>query len=116
MAAPAFADGGPHSLVVNSGTAGLSGDCAACHRAHTAQAADLLKAAMPGLCLTCHDGTAATTNVEDGLQYVPDGSGNPTSAVLGALRGGGFEFALIDTGNPSRLTYSRAGGRATLRG
>lgn len=109
-ASAAYADGGPHQLAVNSGTAGLSGDCAACHRAHTAQAADLLKAAMPGLCLTCHDGTGATTNVVDGVQYVPDGSGNPTSGVLGALRGGGFEYALIDTANASRMTYSRAGG------
>ena len=42
-ASAAFADGGPHQLAVNNGTAGLSGDCAACHRAHTAQAADLLE-------------------------------------------------------------------------
>ena len=33
-ASAAYADGGPHQLTVNSGTAGLSGDCAACHRAH----------------------------------------------------------------------------------
>src|SRR5512143_1153156 len=52
-ATPAFADGGPHTLTLNNGTSGLSGDCAACHRAHTAQAADLLKAELPGLCLTC---------------------------------------------------------------
>ena len=107
MAAPAFADGGPHALGLNNGTSGLSGDCAACHRAHTAQAADLLKAAMPGLCLTCHDGTGATTDVEDGIQYVPDGAGDPTATVLGALRGGGFEYALI--GAPARLTYNSRG-------
>jgi predicted CXXCH cytochrome family protein len=107
-ASAAFADGGPHQLTVNSGTAGLSGDCAACHRAHTAQAADLLKASMPGLCLTCHDGTGATTNVVDGYQFVPDGAGDPTSAVLGALRGGGFDYALI--GAPARLTYNSRGG------
>jgi len=112
-ASAAFADGGPHQLTINSGTSGLSGDCAACHRAHTAQAADLLKASMPGLCLTCHDGTGATTDVTNGKQFVPDGSGNPTGTTLGALRGGGFEFALIDTSAASRMTYSRAGG-ATL--
>lgn len=110
MAAPAFADGGPHALGLNNGTSGLSGDCAACHRAHTAQAADLLKATMPGLCLTCHDGTGATTDVEDGIQYEPVSAANPdpTSTVLGALRGGGFSYALI--GAPARLTYNSRGG------
>lgn len=111
-ASAAFADGGPHQLTVNSGTGGLSGDCAACHRAHTAQAADLLKASMPGLCLTCHNGTGATTDVNNGVQYVPASfTGTPaTDPVLGALRGGGFENARIDTSDASRLTYSRAGG------
>lgn len=104
VSAPAvLADGGPHRVDLNSGTAGLSGDCAACHRAHTAQATDLLKAALPGLCLTCHDGTGATTDVVNGWQYVPDGSGVPTSTLLGALRGGGFSYALIDSGQPARL-------------
>jgi len=107
----AQADGGPHQLGLNSGTAGLAGDCAACHRAHTAVAADLLKAALPGLCLSCHDGTGATTDVVDGYQFVPDGSGAPTSTVLGALRGGGFGYALIDSSHAARLiTSSRATG------
>jgi predicted CXXCH cytochrome family protein len=109
-AAPVFADGGPHQLALNNGTSGLAGDCAACHRAHTAQAADLLKAQMPGLCLTCHDGTGATADVVDGYQFTPDGAGDPTDTVLGALRGGGFEYALIDTGAASRLSYSSRGG------
>jgi predicted CXXCH cytochrome family protein len=101
-----FADGGPHQLAVNNGTAGLAGDCAACHRAHTAQAEDLLKAAMPGLCLACHDGTGATTDVVGGFQFVPDGSGSPTSTILGALRGGGFSYALIDSSDAARLIVS----------
>ena len=109
-ATPAFADGGPHVLVNNNGTAGLAGDCAACHRAHTAQAADLLKASEPGLCLTCHDGTGATTDVVDGVQYSPTGNASfQQSTVLGALRGGGFSYALIDSGNASRLTYASRG-------
>ena len=99
----ALADAGPHQLSQNNGTAGLSGDCAACHRAHTAQAADLLRSSLPGLCLTCHNGTGATTDVLDGVQFVPDGAGAPTATVLGALRGGGFSFALIDSSNPARL-------------
>jgi predicted CXXCH cytochrome family protein len=113
LAMPAFADGGPHVLPNNNGTGtiGLAGDCAACHRAHTAQAADLLKATMPGLCLTCHDGTGASTNVVDGVQYVPVGTqGDHTSTVLGALRGGGFEYALIDPAGATRLTYNSRGG------
>ena len=93
----ALADGGPHQMAQNNGTLSLTGDCAACHRAHTAQAANLLKATMPGLCLDCHDGTGATTDVVDGYQFRPDGSGDPTATVLGALRGGGFSYALIDS-------------------
>jgi predicted CXXCH cytochrome family protein len=100
---PALADGGPHVLANNNGISGLAGDCAACHRAHTAQASDLLRSALPGLCLECHDGTAATTNVVDGYQFVPDGTGAPTAQVLGALRGGGFSYALIDSSHPARL-------------
>jgi predicted CXXCH cytochrome family protein len=108
-AAPAFADGGPHRLALNNGTSGLSGDCAACHRAHTAQAADILKEEVPGLCLDCHNGTGATADVVDGYQFLPDGSGNPTGSILGALRGGGFSFALLDTGDASRLSYASRG-------
>jgi predicted CXXCH cytochrome family protein len=107
LAVPVFADGGPHVLTNNNGTAGLAGDCAACHRAHTAQAADLLKEELPGLCLSCHNGTGATADVVDGFQYVPDTDGTPTTTVLGALRGGGFSYALI--GDPARLNYSSRG-------
>jgi predicted CXXCH cytochrome family protein len=104
---PVAADGGPHSLANNSGASGLNGDCAACHRAHTAQAADLLKSTMPGLCLTCHDGSGATTDVVDGIQYVPTGSNTfQQGTVLGALRGGGFSYALINSSNPARLSYA----------
>ncbi len=67
----------------------------------------------PTLCLSCHNGSGATTDVADGIQYVPNGNGTSPGTggqVLGALRGGGFNFALIDTSNASRETYSRAGG------
>jgi predicted CXXCH cytochrome family protein len=102
-----LADGGPHVLTLNNGTTGLAGDCAACHRAHTAQAADLLKAEVPGLCTNCHNGTKATTDVVDGVQFVPtDVTGTyQQSTVLGALRGGGFSYALIDSSNAARLGY-----------
>lgn len=102
-AAPVLADGGPHVLASNNGTTGLSGDCAACHRAHTAQAADLLKEEMPGLCTSCHNGTGATTDVTNGVQYKPGTDGTPTTTLLGALRSGGFEFALINSTSAARI-------------
>ena len=103
-----LADGGPHVLTVNNGTTGLSGDCASCHRAHTAQAADLLKATVPGLCTNCHNGTKATTDVVDGVQFTPTGVTGTyqTTNVLGALRSGGFTSARINTSNASRLIYA----------
>lgn len=119
MAVPAFADGGPHSVPNNSGTGGpgLAGDCAGCHRAHTGQAADLLKSSMPGLCLSCHNGTGATANVVDGVQYVPVGNaGAHTSTILGALRGGGFSYALLDTAGADRLSYNSRGGQVLTFG
>jgi len=87
----AQADNGPHiSTAVGAGltaTMGQAGGdrCASCHRAHTAQAEYLLKQAQPALCLSCHDGTGASTDVVDGK--------GPAGA---ALRGGGFSYALIN--------------------
>jgi predicted CXXCH cytochrome family protein len=111
-AAPAFADGGPHTMDINNGTNGLAGDCAACHRAHQSTATDLLKSSQPGLCLSCHDGTGSTADVVDGVQFTPaTWTGAPlTDPVLGALRGGGFSYAYIDTANPARLSYNSRGG------
>ena len=101
-ALPVFADGGPHIMATNNGSTGLTADsCAGCHRAHTATAEGLLKTELPELCLDCHNGTKATTDVLDGVQFTSAGG----STVLGALRGGGFERALIDTVNPARLSY-----------
>jgi len=104
----ALADGGPHQVAVNNGIAGLNGDCASCHRAHTASAADLLTATMPTLCTNCHNGTKATTDVIDGVQYTPTGTAGSfqQSTSLGALRGGGFNYALIDSGNAARYAYA----------
>jgi predicted CXXCH cytochrome family protein len=102
-AATAFADGGPHSMATNNGTAGLNADsCAGCHRAHTADAANLLNSEQPDICLNCHDGTKATTDVVDGVQYNSIGGGS----VLGALRGGGFQYALIASSSAARLSYT----------
>ena len=109
-AVPVFADGGPHVATVNSGTTGISADsCAGCHRAHTAQGSLLLVQEEPALCLTCHGatGTGATTDVMDGIQYAV--STDPTkvrgTAVLGALRSGGFANARIASSSAGRLAY-----------
>ena len=105
-AIPAFADGGPHVMATNNGTAGLTANsCAGCHRAHTATAASLLNSQQPDLCLNCHDGSKATTDVIDGVQYSADAK---TAPVLGALRGGGFQYALIDSSNAAKIIINDA--------
>ena len=106
-AIPALADGGPHVASVNSGVSSLTADsCAGCHRAHTAQGAMLLKVPEEELCLSCHgDAVAgATTDVMSGIQYAlgTDGLRND-AAVLGALRGGGFDQARIGS-PPARIS------------
>ena len=106
-AVPVLADGGPHVSTINNGTSGITADsCAGCHRAHTAQAANLLVTDEENLCLTCHgaSGTGATTDVETGVQYALAASGEMRgTAVLGALRGGGFLTARIDSDAAYRL-------------
>jgi len=104
---PAQADNGPHSIPIQAagtaiqGTYGtgiqvanIGGDqCASCHRAHTAKAEFLLKEAQPALCYTCHAaGMGASTDVRNGQdQYTKK-----------ALRGGGFNYAKIDSGNATK--------------
>ena len=53
--------------------------CAACHRAHSAQGANLLPARLPqsSLCFTCHDGSSAAPNVK--AQYVTAPSPVPSN-------------------------------------
>jgi predicted CXXCH cytochrome family protein len=89
---PASADAGPHrTTAVAAGATALvsvagGGRCASCHRAHTAKAEFLLKDSQPALCYTCHGGSASSIDVVDGIN-------NDNG---GALRGGGFEYALIN--------------------
>jgi predicted CXXCH cytochrome family protein len=93
-AAPAAADNGPHVK-----GAGLTPDtCAACHRAHTAKAPYLLKEDADQLCFTCHGSSGAGSNedVQDGVGY----EGAERASYAGALRGGGFKYALINTAKP----------------
>jgi predicted CXXCH cytochrome family protein len=105
-AAPASADNGPHVM----GAGATADGCAGCHRVHTAKAGKILKQSQPGLCYTCHgtSGTGATTDVQGGTGYA---AANRTTKA-GALRGGGFQFALINSAAPTGqvATYSNAAG------
>lgn len=110
-AIPVFADGGPHVLTVNNGSAGISADsCAACHRAHTSKSPTgfLLTDPAPtitGYCRSCHGatGAGAATDVDTGVQYADAGSRLvSTGPTIGALRGGGFTFARIGTSSGYR--------------
>jgi len=94
-AGAASADNGPHMM-----GQGLTPDtCAICHRTHTAQAPDLLKEPETELCYTCHgaSATGASTDVEDGVGH----SNTERTVTPGALRGGGFRYALIDSASAS---------------
>jgi len=111
--APAFADNGPH--VSYQGTTAIANGpdgCAGCHRLHSAQGDTnlLVNASETALCATCHaSGAGATTDVMNGVQYTAaDGTGTPTA---GALRGGGFNNALIDGGAAVRGGVDPVSGR-----
>ena len=102
-AAPALADNGPH----HQGASPITDGCSGCHRAHTGQNPGLLTNAQTSLCFTCHGttGTGATTDVQDGVQYAPITTSQVTTTTrtgsgttyAGALRGGGFDKAVIDS-------------------
>jgi len=91
-AVPALADNGPH---VKGQGGNLPATCAACHRAHTGQAPYLLREKQEQLCFTCHGSAAggSSLDVQEGAAY----SGTSRSSAVGALRGGGFKYALIKT-------------------
>jgi len=102
-AVPVFADGGPH--VAGAGV--VADSCAGCHRAHTASNARLLLQVQPALCYTCHGttGTGAGNDVQNGVAYTLT-SGVRTATVAGALRGGGFVNARINSAAPTGQTIT----------
>jgi predicted CXXCH cytochrome family protein len=103
------ADGGPHGGYTTTTEA-----CGSCHRSHTAQADKLLRMDEGSLCLFCHDGTGASNDTWDGARLggrlatrttdglpipPPPPSPTPATGITGPLKGGGFVYARIDTGN-----------------
>ena len=71
LTSTALADNGPHGGTAFTASGSMDA-CASCHRAHTGQSTagsgDLLKqSSIYGLCLSCHDGTGAYTNVKYGV-------------------------------------------------
>ena len=115
---PAQADNGPHiSGAAPAATSvdtsvGATAQCAGCHRVHTAKSADgmLLKTTtQKELCYTCHGttGSGAMTDVQGGVGF--DGADT-------ALRGGGFEKAMINTaGGTAQYSMGTYGLRPTLQ-
>jgi predicted CXXCH cytochrome family protein len=90
FAAPqAHADNGPHI----KGWGVTADGCAACHRVHRGVNEFLLLGDVESLCLSCHgnDAIGSVLNVMGGTD---EGNG-------GALRGGGFGTARINTADPS---------------
>jgi predicted CXXCH cytochrome family protein len=81
----ASADAGPHGTNYTATTDA----CAGCHRAHSASAPKLLMQSTVALCMTCHDGSGATTNVADGILV--------GASAMHGLKGGGFTNAVMDT-------------------
>jgi hypothetical protein len=61
------------------------------------------------LCLTCHgaSSTGSTADVMTGMQYAIGADGLRGTTQLGALRGGGFDQARLDSDNMARLSYLR---------
>jgi hypothetical protein len=110
-AGSARADNGPHvenALGVGFNQIAGTDRCASCHRENTAHTAIPPAAGRSGLCLTCHGPAAAgaTTDVVDGVGFgVGETQNADRSTKPGALRAGGFENALIGSGEASKETY-----------
>ncbi len=101
LAAPVFADNGPHRC----GRFGHDRQLLRLPpRTHRPRGESTRQPSQTSLCYTCHgtSGTGATTNVQDGQQYVPASLAKVTTVtrgttVEGGLRGGGFDHAVINT-------------------
>lgn len=107
----AQADNGPHvSRAAGVGFVGQTAGtdrCPSCHRNFAAAGSSQLTTRQGGLCFTCHGPSAggASTDVIDGVGYQVGGKYSDRSTAPGALRGGGFHYALIGSGTVTRETY-----------
>jgi predicted CXXCH cytochrome family protein len=103
LATTALADNGPHGGSFSATTDA----CANCHRAHSAVIGEnsLLVQEKFAMCMTCHNGSGAGTNVEDGVYsqtgadaYYKQGAGAVVEgAPAGPLLGGGFVNTAMTT-------------------
>lgn len=98
----ASANGGPHG-----GYSAATDECAGCHRAHTATNARLLTNTGSALCLSCHSGTGAETNVVDGRTVT---GSNPLNA--GGFTSAYNAFTSSFSGTTSTHDYADATGTA----
>lgn len=78
------ADGGPHRQ--RTSLANLT-SCGECHRAHTAESANIVAAdSVYDLCVSCHGGSHTNENVLNGVYNLA----NSNWATVAPLKGGGF--------------------------
>ncbi len=109
MGGVALAAETPHGPFDNN-----SAVCAACHRAHTSSAEYLLATPrVTGLCIGCHDGTGADTNVVDGA-FITNGSELPAPGGYNHGTWGTSTFALMG-GGFTNITYDGASTATTSK-
>ena len=97
MVSTVLADNGPHGSFTPTTDA-----CANCHRAHSAQSGSnalLIRADAETLCLSCHNGSGASTDVVNGVYHagispLPNGAEGTDGA---SMFGGGFTNTLMAT-------------------
>lgn len=108
LATVATADNGPHGGTFAANTSA----CASCHRVHSGKTGWILISDAYSMCMSCHNGDGAGTNVEDGV-YTQAGSdvfyGAPAvtqGTNGGPLLGGGFKNTLMSTEWSGVYTYN----------
>ena len=97
IVATVSADNGPHGSFSATTDA-----CANCHRAHSATSGSnglLVDVNPEALCVSCHDGTGASTDVESGTYHagISNAPNGAEGTDGGSLFGGGFTTALMAT-------------------
>jgi predicted CXXCH cytochrome family protein len=100
-ATPASANAGPHGGYTLTTSA-----CAGCHRAHTAESANLVKAdSIYGLCTSCHGGLVSTDVVHESREP-PTPTASPEEAQRWWLRRARQRHVPTMLRTPSRHTVA----------